>query len=430
MITIVQLLLFIIITALSVRYIFTPVTLIPHPFVEKAKFQATGTQCFLLFLLASSILSLGNFMAMRLFVSILLVLIAIFYDKNRPAFSITTLTYALFLLWLLCAIYYSPVREYGFRVFLKYSYPFLLLILAAKLSSNPVYAHKALKVIFMVGVVGALYLFVVLRIPLLSRLLSPYMWWFPAILDFMGVPLAISLAYYTMLKKKKYLWSCLLFVLPCLVNVNRTGLLVVSISIAIFALIRYNLRSIPYLLLAGGILIGSILYIPSIREKMFVKEYSAEYIIENRDILTAEDINSSGRFAMWEWSLKNYYEGNELFGSGLGVLQERFYSLDHPFGELQVVHNDYVQLLCDTGLVGLILYVSIFVFMIVHSISIFYSKNNQPVVKLLAIISATSIAGMTAALYTDNAVNYSLMTLGYPFAIYGMMVGLRKTGGT
>jgi O-Antigen ligase. len=427
MITTLQLLIFIIIVGLGLKYIFTPSILTNHPFIRKQQFVTSGAQKFFLLVLATSILQLGSFSAMRLLISIIMIGIAILYNRNKTVFSLVTIMYILFLLWLVCSILYSPVKAYGVRTFLKYIYPFLILLLASKVASSSLFVYRSLKLISFVGILGAVYVLFLSKTPIISPLFRSLFWYVPAILDFMGVPLAIAMAYYTMKVKKRYIWLLPLFVLPCIVAVNRTGLLVVSITMAVFSAIRYNLRSAPYILLAGGILVGVVLYVPAIREKMFFKSLSTEQIVENRESLTADDIDSSGRFAMWEWSLKNYYENKKLTGSGLGVLQERFYSLNHPFGNIRIVHNDYVQLLCDTGLIGLILYISIFISMIVHSIVVFYSKNPFTV-KLLAVVSAASIAGMAAALYTDNAVNYSLMTLGYPFAIYGMMIGLKRNG--
>ena len=425
MITIIQIIVFLLITGWALKYMFSSQELVAHPFFKKSKIGVTGMQQFFLFTLAVGILQLGSFSAARLLVSILLVALAIVYDKKRTVFSATTVLYILFLCWLLIAIAYSPVKVYGLRVFLKYLFPFLILLLASKVADSPVFSYKALRTILKVGIWGGLFILILSRIPIISTISWSLFWWPPAILDFLGVPVAIVLAYYTLKIRKRYIWLLPIFILPCIIGTNRTGLMVVAITIAVFSLIRYNLRSVPYLILSGGLFLGSILYIPAFREKMFNKELTTEQIIENRDSLSADDVDSSGRFAMWEWSLKNYFEGKELTGSGLGVLQEVFYSLKHPFGRMRIVHNDYIQLLCDTGLIGLCLYVSVFLSMIIHSIVVFYKKNRFTV-RLLALVAASSMSGMMASLYTDNAVNYSLMTLTYPFAIYGMMIGLKS----
>ena len=129
---------------------------------------------------------------------------------------------------------------------------------------------------------------------------------------------------------------------------------------------------------------------------------------------------------MWEWSLKNYYKGHELMGSGLGQLQARLYSHNHPFGRLEVVHNDYVQILCDTGQIGLGLYVLILFSFVMHSFRIYNNKQNRESARNSAFIAGTSLCGIMACAFTDNVINYSLITLTYPYAFFGFALALKK----
>ncbi len=419
-------LIFVILCVLSLKYIFASQKLVKHPFDGKQKFPVTGMQYFFLFTLLTGILSLGNLSATRLLFTIIFCLLTIFYDRNKPVFSIVTVLYSIFLFWLLCAILYSPVKNYGFRVFLKYLSPFLMLILASKVTSSAVFSYKAIKYVFFVGICGTLYILVFSRIPVIDQLTGGVFWWFPAILDFLPVAICIALSYFSLLKKKKYIWFALLFILPSLVTTNRTGLLAASISVTIYSVVRYKIKSIPYVIIGLAIFFGTVLYVPAFRDKMFRKAMTTEEIMENKETLTTDDIDSNGRFAMWEWSLAHYYEGKELTGSGLGVLQEVFYSLNHPFGTIRIVHNDYVQLLCDTGLIGLILYLSVFISLFLHAIILAWRQNASFPVRFIAMIAGPAMLGVAVTLYTDNAVNYSLMTLNYPFAIYGMLLGLKR----
>ena len=410
----------------ALKYIFTPVVFVKKPLQENRMFPVTGVQQFFLFLLLTNIFSLGFLMANRMLFNIIVCLIAIFVNKERPVFNGVFFIYILFIVWLFVAILYSPVKDFGFRVFLKYLYPFIGFILATKISTSPLFAFKAIKTVSIVGLMGLLFFFVLSKIPIISGLAGAVFFWWPAIIDFFPLPICIALTYYSMLHKKKYLLYALLFVIPSILATNRTGILVSSLSIILYSIIRYKIKSLPYVSVGLAIFLGALLYIPDFRNKMFKKNLTTEDIIENRETLTTDDIDSSGRFAMWEWSLDNYYKGKELTGSGLGVLQERFYSLNHPFGQIRIVHNDYVQLLCDTGLVGLILYLSIFLFIFLHCIILAWNNRKPWVIRFLAMIVGPSIICMAVASYTDNVVNYSLMTLGYPFALYGMLIGLNS----
>ncbi|WP_368110157.1 O-antigen ligase family protein, partial [Bacteroides salyersiae] len=134
--------------------------------------------------------------------------------------------------------------------------------------------------------------------------------------------------------------------------------------------------------------------------------------------------NSNARFAMWEHLQKLFYNNNKLTGSGTGSIQNYMYS-NYVFGGLKVPHNDYVQISCDNGLIGIVLYLLIIVSIITHCF-IEYNKKNSIAIKMCAIVAGSSIAGVALTMYTDNVVNYSMATLSYPFGFYGMMLGLIK----
>ena len=426
MFTLINYLLFGLIYIFSLRYIYTPIVWATDPLNKRNKIPITGTQQFLLLVLFTGIFALGSLMANRMLFNIIVCLIAIFTDKNRPIFNGVFFIYILFILWLIVAILYSPQKGFGFRVFLKYLYPFVVFILAAKISTTPAFAFKAVKTIFSVGILGMLCLLVISRIPYINVLASAIVFWGPGILDFFVLPICIALAYYSFGRQKKYLLYIALFILASILSVNRTGLLAASVAIILYSIIYYKIKSVPYVIAGIAVLMVSVLYIPSVREKMFKKNLTTEEIVENRETFTSEDIESNGRFAMWEWSLGLYYEGRELTGSGLGVLQQRFYSLDHPFGQIRIIHNDYVQLLCDTGLIGLSLYLSIFLFVFIHCIVLAWNNRNPFIIRFLAGITGPSLIAMGVASYTDNVVNYSLLTLGYGFAMYGILIGLNR----
>ena len=142
--------------------------------------------------------------------------------------------------------------------------------------------------------------------------------------------------------------------------------------------------------------------------------------------ISIDDIDSNGRFAMWEWSLETYYKDRESIGSGTGNLQRAFYALEHGIGSIRIVHNDYVQILCDNGLVGLFLFGASFLFLIIHSFRVFQKRQYPWYIKVCAITAGASAAGVLLTMYTDNVINYSMATISYPCAFYGMMLGLEK----
>ncbi len=153
------------------------------------------------------------------------------------------------------------------------------------------------------------------------------------------------------------------------------------------------------------------------------KDINAEDFMEGK--VTIDDINSNGRFVMWTKLLEKHFRGRELLGSGTGSTQKYMYE-NHVFGGLKVPHNDFVQQLCDNGLIGIVLYLTMALFIISHSF-IEYSKNNNIyAVRVSAIVAGVSMGGVLLTMLTDNVVNYSMATIAYPFGFYGMMLGLKR----
>lgn len=431
MYSILNLIAFFVLSILGFYYLLiTRPYLMKSPLGKQKRFLLTNHQYLLLFILATAILACGAMMANRLMICILLCALSLFLVKEKINFSFVFFVYFIYLIYLVFSWINSPVPNYGFRQFLKYLYPFLLMIFASRVPTSGIFYLKALKIILLVALVGSLFL-VLVRTPLgpIIDLVSFILFWGPGIVDFLPVGVVICLALYSHSKKKLYLIYTILFVLPSIMWAWRTGILASAIAVVVFSIVRYRLKSIPYVVVGVFILVGSVLFIPTVRDKMFKEQMSAEEVLERRDELSVEDINSSARFAMWEWSLERYYYGHEIFGSGLGILQYAFYEReDNPysFNGRGSQHNDYVQMLCDTGLIGLGLYLAVLFSLIIHSFIVYFNPRNTSTVRFSALISGCAMAGMMSTLYTDNVVTYSLMTLSYPFALYGMMLGLKN----
>ncbi len=197
-----------------------------------------------------------------------------------------------------------------------------------------------------------------------------------------------------------------------------------TIALMIFALFKYKLKALPAIFGVFILFIIIVFSFEPVKNKMFIDSNgkSVEQL-QNRQI-TADDINSNGRFAMWEWALKKFYDGKELTGSGTGNLQETFYALRHPFGTIKICHNDYVQILCDNGLIGLVLFGGSMLLIIFHCFFVFQHKDYGPAIKIAAISAGSSLGGMLLSMYTDNAINYTMATFSFPLGCYGMMLGL------
>ena len=188
----------------------------------------------------------------------------------------------------------------------------------------------------------------------------------------------------------------------------------------VFIFFRYKAKSLPLIFGTIILFIVAIFTIPALKDKMFDGENRTLQEFQSGKI-SMDDIDSNGRFAMWEWSFDTYYDERELIGSGTGNLQRAFYALEHGIGSIKIPHNDYVQILCDNGLIGMFLFGASFLCSIVHSFIVLEAAGAAA-----GVAAGASAAGVLLTMYTDNVINYSMATISYPCAFYGMMLGLEK----
>jgi len=361
-----------------------------------------------------------DLMALRLLVLEFFCFLAIRHSLNRVVYSVPLKIYTIYLIWIIIGCFYSPAIGYGLRVILKYIY-ILLIALAGStivrdnrvLLSSCLWARK-------VGIIS-----LILFIPGIGMLLSGVFWYGTAraiSYQFLTV-FSLALACFSYQKKKNLIFT-IIFCIPCLLWVFRTSIMGTTIALMIFALFKYKLKAIPAIFGVFILFIIIVFSFEPVRNKMFIDSNGKSVEQLQNGQITADDINSNGRFAMWEWSLKKFYDGKELTGSGTGNLQETFYALRHPFSTIKICHNDYVQILCDNGLIGLVLFGGSMLLIIFHCFFVFQHKDYGPVIKIAAISVGSSLGGMLLSMYTDNAINYTMATFSFPLGCYGMMLGL------
>jgi O-antigen ligase len=403
--------------------------MIKHPYLTGVQMQISGSEGFLLLIFSTGLIALsanlGNLdlMALRLFFIELLLFLGLILGPGHVVWNITGILYLLYLLWILVGLTYSTVPEYGSRVFLKYIYPFLIFTFSSKIFRNEDFLLKIILVIRKIGLAVIVIFFIT---PFILSFFPGVLWYSTALAIHFIFLSILSMALYYLRKKKSDLIFGIGFLIPCILWVFRTSILGSMVALSIFFFMKYKLRSLPYFVFVSAIFISIFLFFPSIKNKMFNKNIDSEQILQGERKIDKNDIDSNGRFAMWEWSLQNFYENNKLEGSGSGTLQAIFYKRKAEEGTVGIVHNDYVQILCDNGLIGLILYLSVFLTMLIHTFFVYQNKFNSEIIRLAAITAGASAIGMAVTSFTDNTVNYSMATLSYPFGFYGIMLGLLK----
>lgn len=416
---------FIIITGFGIKFLFQRSGKVRHPLDKEQMLSFDGPELFWTLTFSTGLLALSapgalDLMAIRLLVLESLCLIGLFVVKRKPVWSAVSIFYLLYIAWLLIGLSYSPAPAYGFRVILKYLYPLCIMLFASAVVRDGEVFLKAGLCARWIAAVCLIFSFV----PGISILVPGVFWYGTArAIHFISISVFSLALYYYGGKDKRDLYWAVLFAIPCFVWVFRTSIMGTTLAVMTFFFFRYRMKSLPVILGICLLFIISVFTIPSLKQKMFKGDnVSIEQLREGK--ISKDNIESNARFAMWEHLQRRFYVDKKLQGSGTGCVQNYMYS-HFIFGGLKVPHSDYVQMLCDNGIIAVVMYLLIGFTLIFHCLSV-YSRSRSSMIQMCAITAGSSMAGLLLTLYSDNVVNYSMATLSMPFGFYGMMLGLNK----
>lgn len=417
---------FLILISYCYNFLVSEGTIVKSPFNKWDSLALTGPEMYWVLIFSTGLLAFSvnvglDLMAIRLFVIMILCLIGLKYTSGPVIWSIPLKIYVVYLIWLLIGCFYAPSWNYAIRTLLKYTYPLIFCLFASAAVDNFPTAFKAAISARWVALITVIVFF----IPFLPSLIPGVVWYITArVIHYIGIMVfSLAMIFFSNEKKKNFFYF-LVFLLPCFIYVLRTSILGSGIALMAFAFIKWKLKSLPVI---GAVLvlgIVSVFTIPSLKEKMFYdKNTSLEQLKEGK--ITMNNVDTNYRMYMWEKIPKMLYDGHELTGSGTGAVQELMYTHSYMFGGLKIIHNDFLQIKCDNGLIGLCLYCAMIIAVYIHCFLIYWSTDD-PRIKLFAITAGASLLGVFATCYSDNTVNYSMATLSIPFGFYGMTLALNK----
>jgi O-antigen ligase len=426
MFAILYLLVLIFMTGYAVKLLTSQPSLVGLTKVEKV--LLTGREKFLLFTLVTGMLQVGAFSSIRLMIWILLVILSFVIYRKLIKFNILIWVYMLFLVWLMVSLLWAPDIMYGFRIYLKYLYPLLILLFAATFVQSKYFIFIAMRQMLIVAFVLSLLLGGVMThlLGFWGFYMNSLFWPIATFADYLGVMSSVAVVMWWRTNEKKYLWLILWFILSSFIHEVRTGLLSIGMVLIAASVLRFHLKSIPVIV---GIILASlyvILHAPGLKEKMF---FTSHEIQNFNDIFLAQqngNLNTSARSTMWEEILGLFYKGSEWIGSGLGSVQHYMYE-NFVFGGLQVVHSDYVQLLSDVGIIGLVLYLLLPISIYLKTMR--YTRWPSTGLRVSSILALLSYVAVLAAMGFDNVVNYSLPVHSYPFIFVGIFLAYLRPRG-
>lgn len=387
----------------------------------------TRNMYFVIFTVCTGPVFLSSLSLLKYGLWFLVLIFLLFSGKMRMRLETVLIMYGLFFLWLCYSMTYTMAQRDGYMMLVKYSFPWLFLILGYSAISNEKDLVVFLKVVNWVACVYCCF------IGGQAFKLMPWFYFGPiarqfityaGFADYLTSIFIVPIILYWLTQDKKYIFCALWMVLSTVLESVRTGMggmLLVFIS---SLLLRYKVRALPGVFFAGAMFISAILFIPSVNEKFFGEDgddVTATDIIYG-DALSHDNINTSGRTATWEMIMDRFYKGHEMRGSGLGMASNYLKYLYKTTGSVALLHNDYVQIISDAGIIGVVLIILFYIAFLLKGINYVVLQNSSVLVKLTGIMAVSSMSGIAFSMYYDNVVSHSMSSLVMPFIYLGFFL--------
>ena len=381
---------------------------------------------FVIFTVCTGPLYLTSFSLLRYALWFMTVLALISIGKVKMKFEFMTVMYSLFFLWLCYTMTYTTVPRDGAMMLIKFSLPMLFLWLGYSGLRNERDLIIFLKVVNMVACVWCFIIggFASNFLPPIYRFFVGICFPYAGFADYLTSIFIVPILLYCLTKEKKYIFCALWMVLSTVLDSVRTGMGGMMLVFCIALLLKNKAKAIPILAVAGAMFLGVVLFVPRVNEKFFGEDagtVSATDIVQG-GAMSMDNIEMSGREYMWERVLDNCYYGNETFGKGLGMSGRFVKEYGAKTNGLVMMHNDYLQILCDAGIVGIVFVALFYLSVILKVTSNVALRRSSSLVKLTGIMALSSLVGIGFAMYFDNVVSNSLESLVMPYIYIGLFL--------
>lgn len=395
---------------------------LPKPW--NGTYQINKTMYYLIFVVCTAPFFLGELSLMKYLVYFLALIVLIGKGKIRTKADGIVKAYFLFFLWMLLSLMWSDYKYSGMTMVLKLSIPIFSLWLGYSAIQNEkdffFFANYSVKwaVVYSFFVGG------------LSAVLTPWLYFnlgntfitYAGLADYYTslFPLCFALAWITHQKNKNY-FKAFLLLLSTLLEVVRTGLGGMILGSTVFSIYKYKAKAIPVVIGIVVMAFGILLYVPSVNQKFFKGGEGATATQMSR--MTADDIQTNGRAELWLHFMDRFYEPSPITGSGLGTSSGYLKDKVNGYTEsgIQLLHSDYVQILCDSGMIGLGLFVLFVIVVMVKTIRASWNGRSM-YTRISAMVAASSLIGVAFSMGFDNVLSHSMTSLINPFIFIGFFL--------
>lgn len=420
--TFIALLIFVILTAWELKLFFTPEVEWRMPYGSRTTMRLSGKEALVILMFATAYIGLAPVLSLRLGFLELLSIVGAIMVTSRVKLSWPMWLFIIFIIWEVIGLTYTVSVSYGIRMILKYIYPFVFAIFAARIVRDG-------EVMVTAGIWARRIATVAVCLTLIPpiRLLVGQFFWFHAALTTSIITMAIfSFALVEFSDdKKKNLWWGIGFCLPCFILVYRTDIFGTVVALATFFVLKYRIKGLPIAAALGILGLCAMFYVPAVKNKMFYNPDEVTMIDYVTGNYNEDNIRTNGRKQGWEDVENWFFKDKKEIGSGTGRVQYYFYEEAQGWRRGGQLHNDLLVLKCDNGLIGLLLFGLSYFAITLHCIYLYHKGRNQ-YTRLAAMVAGASLMGVFVTMHSDNTLAYSMCTLSFPWGFYGMALGIEK----
>jgi O-antigen ligase len=326
----------------------------------------------------------------------------------------------LFLAFCAAAMFWAPSLSYAMRMFAKLSAPLLFLLLL----TTTVTSRRQLKTMEALIVISALGLLVVAVAYRLAGIklnpvgitvpgVGPSL--FSALLVVVAVLALAGAKYHRRLSNAALAAICSVGVLAAFTRITIAALFV-GCSTVLFV----GFRGVMRLLLPVAAMVGFpllFLFNETFKKRMFYgdSKITPDAVLADPSIVLSH-LHTSGRSVAWSSVLGQFFAPNPTLGSGLGATQNYYYS---QAGSMSVIHSEYVRLLSEVGIVGMVLF-SAAALAYLWRLGRIYRRARDKETERYALAAIGALVAYLVYIATDNGFDYVSGFGIYVFALIGM----------
>jgi len=412
------------------KYAFRSGMVVDHPFNQGAICICSTNLSFLLFSIMTAMVFLGPLSLVKYAIWIcIMVFMSLRWVKKWD--SALTM-YLVFIVWNLYTLTYSNYVFQGWMMILKFSMPILYFWMGYNAIEDSLDLWIFLKRTVLICVI---YSFLIGGVS--AKLISPLYRFlcfgtggtfiaYASLADFYAILIGIPVMLYVITSERKYLYAIGLLFLSSVLESVRTGIGASILGLSLLFLVYKKGKSIPIVMLLMALFVGSVLLVKPVREKMFGRQ--AETVTISN--MGQAKIETNGREYMWKKIMNHCYEPDPTFGSGCGGALGWLKDINSK-GGLLLIHSDWVQMMSESGDIGLWLYIMFVVFLLFKILIITWKYRTDILLTLLGGATAGSFAACYFCMGFDNVITYAQQGYVLPFMLFGIflkVVDLTKQG--